>query len=157
MRKTVDQWFNEYSVSHRNAINKLIHFICVPGIYLVVLALFATLPQPDWLAGFPFFHWGTVVALFFMLFYLLLSPALAKGLGMFTLICLIAIAVYQHTVDFPLWIAAGIAFIIFWIMQFVGHHIEGKKPSFLKDLQFLLIGPAWIMGFIYRLLRIPYH
>jgi uncharacterized membrane protein YGL010W len=41
-------------------------------------------------------------------------------------------------------------FIIAWIGQFYGHNIEGKKPSFLKDIQFLLIGPMWLMSFIYK-------
>jgi uncharacterized membrane protein YGL010W len=47
-------------------------------------------------------------------------------------------------------------FIIAWIGQFYGHKVEGKKPSFLKDVQFLLIGPAWLLHFIYRKWNIPY-
>jgi uncharacterized membrane protein YGL010W len=46
---------------------------------------------------------------------------------------------------FPLWIICLAIFVLAWIGQFYGHHIEGKKPSFLKDLQFLLIGPAWVI------------
>ena len=41
-------------------------------------------------------------------------------------------------------------FVLAWIGQFIGHLIEGKRPSFFKDLQFLLIGPAWLMAFVYR-------
>ena len=47
-------------------------------------------------------------------------------------------------------------FVVAWIGQFIGHKIEGKKPSFFQDLQFLLIGPAWLMGFIFRKLHIKY-
>jgi uncharacterized membrane protein YGL010W len=47
-------------------------------------------------------------------------------------------------------------FAFSWIVQFLGHKIEGKKPSFLKDIQFLLIGPAWLMHFIYKKLNIKY-
>ena len=47
-------------------------------------------------------------------------------------------------------------FIVAWVGQFIGHKIEGKKPSFFEDLQFLLIGPAWLIGFIYRILNIKY-
>ena len=56
----------------------------------------------------------------------------------------------------PLWLISLIVFIVAWIFQFIGHNIEGKKPSFLKDIQFLLIGPAWLMHFIYKKLNIPY-
>ena len=59
--------------------------------------------------------------------------------------------------DIPLWLSSIVAFVILWIMQFVGHHIEGKKPSFFKDIQFLLIGPAWVIGFIYDRLGIDYR
>ena len=50
---------------------------------------------------------------------------------------------------FPLWIFSIGVFVIAWIGQFYGHKIEGKKPSFLKDLQFLLIGPAWVVENIF--------
>ena len=45
-------------------------------------------------------------------------------------------------------------FVIAWIGQFLGHKIEGKKPAFFKDLQFLLIGPLWLLSFIYNKLNI---
>jgi len=47
-------------------------------------------------------------------------------------------------------------FVVAWIGQFYGHKVEGKKPSFLKDIQFLLIGPAWLMHFIFKRIGIPY-
>ena len=47
-------------------------------------------------------------------------------------------------------------FVLAWIGQFIGHHYEGKRPSFFKDIQFLMIGPLWLLSFIYRKLRIPY-
>jgi uncharacterized membrane protein YGL010W len=47
-------------------------------------------------------------------------------------------------------------FILAWLGQFYGHYLEGKKPSFLKDIQFLLIGPAWLLSFIFKKLGIPY-
>jgi len=60
------------------------------------------------------------------------------------------------TIETPLWLVCLIVFVLAWVGQFYGHKVEGKKPSFLKDLQFLLIGPAWLLGFIYRKLGIPY-
>ena len=47
-------------------------------------------------------------------------------------------------------------FVIAWIGQFIGHKIEGAKPSFFEDLQYLLIGPAWLLHFIYRKIGISY-
>ncbi len=48
-----------------------------------------------------------------------------------------------ESLDISVWQFSIVLFVIMWVLQFVGHHIEGKKPSFLKDLQFLLVGPAW--------------
>jgi uncharacterized membrane protein YGL010W len=53
-----------------------------------------------------------------------------------------------------LWAVSLGIFVTAWVFQFWGHSVEGKKPSFLKDLQFLLIGPAWIMSFVYKKLGI---
>ena len=155
-RKTADQWFHEYGVSHQNPINKAIHWICVPLIYLVIFALLWEIPEPDWMAAIPLFNWAIVGLLVVMAFYFRLSPSLAKGLGIFSLLCLAFIAAYEYVWSTPLWLSAVIGFVILWILQFVGHHIEGKKPSFFKDIQFLLIGPAWLMGFIYRAFNIRY-
>ncbi len=155
-RKTADEGFEEYGESHRNPVNKLIHWVCVPLIYLVVFGLLWELPQPQWLADIPVLNWGILATLPVMLFYYRLSPALAKGLGLFTLACLLFLLAYESLWETPLWISCIVGFVILWIGQFVGHHIEGKKPSFFKDIQFLLIGPAWLMGFIYRTFNIRY-
>jgi uncharacterized membrane protein YGL010W len=54
-----------------------------------------------------------------------------------------------------LYLAIGV-FVVAWIAQFVGHHIEGKRPSFLTDLAYLLIGPAWIVAKLLRKAGISY-
>jgi len=53
------------------------------------------------------------------------------------------------------WIVAAVLFVAAWVGQFWGHKVEGKKPSFFKDVQFLLIGPAWLLSFIYKRVGIP--
>ena len=52
--------------------------------------------------------------------------------------------------DPTIWKLSLFIFVLSWIGQFIGHKIEGKKPSFFEDLQFLLIGPAWLLSFIYK-------
>ncbi len=47
-------------------------------------------------------------------------------------------------------------FIISWVFQFIGHAIEGKKPSFFQDIQYLLIGPLWVIAFLFRRFNITY-
>lgn len=128
-RKSLETWLAEYAVSHQNPINKKIHWLCVPTI-------FATIVGISW----SFSAWFTLVLMMLVaLFYLSLSPKLFVAMGIFMLICLAVVATMP--VGFKFWASV---FVIAWIGQFVGHKLEGKKPSFFEDLQFLLIGPAWV-------------
>lgn len=156
-KKTPDQWFAEYGESHQHPTNKLIHWVCVPLIYLVIIGLLWSIPKPAWMGSSLWLNWGTLASLVVFAFYLRLSWRLAIGLGIFMLLVLIVLAQYSTLgIPLPLWQSCLIGFIALWIGQFVGHAIEGKKPSFFQDIQFLLIGPAWLMGFIYQKLGIAY-
>ena len=157
MAKSADQWFSEYGSSHTNPINKLIHWVCVPLIYLVIIGLLWSIPTPNIMQQIPYLNWGTVAVLLSIIFYIRLSLSLSVGLSIFANTCCWIISTLDHLLTIPIWQISLIGFVILWIFQFIGHHVEGKKPSFFKDIQFLLIGPAWLMGFIYRKLHIPYH
>jgi uncharacterized membrane protein YGL010W len=98
---------------------------------------------------------ATIMMLFATIFYARLSPKLAMGLVLFYGLCLWG-ATQLSLLSIELWKTAVIIFVVAWIGQFIGHQIEGKKPSFLKDIQFLLIGPAWLMGFVYHRLGIKF-
>ena len=157
MAKSADQWFSEYGSSHTNPINKLIHWVCVPLIYLVIIGLLWSIPTPNIMQQIPYLNWGTVAVLLSIIFYIRLSLSLSVGLSLFAITCCWIIYTLDHLLTIPIWQISLIGFVILWIFQFIGHHVEGKKPSFFKDIQVLLIGPAWLMGFIYRKLHIPYH
>jgi uncharacterized membrane protein YGL010W len=142
----VNEWLEAYGVSHQNKTNKLIHWFCVPVITWTVIALLWSiqLGQSWWMnIGFIFI----IVAL---VFYVRLSITLAIGMALFTAACLGLIMAHTAMVEFALWKTALALFVIAWVVQFVGHKIEGKKPSFLEDVQFLLIGPVWLLSFIYK-------
>lgn len=154
--KTADQWFGEYGESHQNATNKLIHWICVPTIAACVIAFFWSLPVPVVMQGSAYLNWGTVLVAAAMLFYLRLSLPLAAGMLVFSLAVIIVIRTWELSTAIPVWQPALALFVLAWIGQFIGHAIEGRRPSFFKDLQFLLIGPVWLLGFIYRRVGIRY-
>ena len=151
--RTINSWLDEYGESHRNETNKLIHWICVPAIFFSVTGLL-------WCVKFPFFYQGhqlnlaMIVTALVILYYFLLSPALAIGMFLFTAFCLYMAHLIEISGIMPLWLFCLIVFAAAWVGQFYGHKIEGKKPSFLKDIQFLMIGPAWLMSFIYKKLGI---
>lgn len=157
--RSMQQWFDDYGVSHQNPTNKTIHWICVPLIFFSIIGLLAAIPS-DFLSNVfppsiaPFIHFGTVLILFGIFFFVRLSISISIGM----LLVSFAMIVGQYGVAqlnlAPLWLINLVIFVLAWIGQFIGHNIEGEKPSFFQDLQFLLIGPAWLLHFIYRKLGI---
>ena len=153
--RPIDRWFASYSGDHRNARNQLIHVVCVPAILWSVIALLWCIPSPGtWFrAGL----WAGLAMFAAWAFYYRASRKL--GLGMLVVFVLLGwLTRWLHdslgTTNL-LYLAVGV-FVVAWIGQFVGHRIEGKKPSFLTDLTYLLIGPAWVLAKLYRRLGWSY-
>jgi uncharacterized membrane protein YGL010W len=159
MRK-IDLLLNEYGESHQDVTNKAIHWVCVPLIFLSVVGLIASIPshavQSVLGPGNPYANWAGVVLVLVLLYYVTLSIPLSIGMALFGVLCLFVIQLIVRADIAPLWMVCLVIFFVAWVGQFYGHKVEGKKPSFLKDIQFLLIGPAWLMHFIYKRLGIPY-
>lgn len=159
MRK-IDELLSEYGESHQDKTNKVIHWICVPLIFFSVVGLIASLPshyvQRFLGEGNPYANWGAVVLILVLIYYVSLSIPLGVGMLLFAVLCLYLARMIMQSNVAPLWLVSLIVFVVAWIGQFYGHKVEGKKPSFFKDIQFLLIGPAWLLHFIYRRLGIPY-
>ena len=150
-KKTADQWFAEYGESHQHPANELIHWICVPAIFCSVLGFTWSLPVPAALFdAAPWFNWTLIAILAATAYYVRLSVPLSLGLMLFMAMGYSVLAATELFLPWPLYQPAAVVFALAWIGQFIGHRIEGKKPSFLKDITFLLIGPAWLMSLIYR-------
>ncbi|MDX1496688.1 MAG: Mpo1-like protein [Salinisphaeraceae bacterium] len=144
----LDALLLEYAGSHRNPVNQVIHWICIPLITFTVVA-FGWLIPSAWMSGWlpadiaPFFNFATLGGALALVYYWRLAPWLFAIMLAF-LVGSVALAWSIEQSGLPLgWIAAGI-FVVTWIAQFYGHHVEGAKPSFFKDVQFLLVGPAFI-------------
>lgn len=154
--RTVSDWLSEYSSSHENPTNKLLHWICVPPIVLAIMGLLWSVPVPAVFAHLsPWLNWATLAAVGATIYYLALSPALALGV-LIAFIMLLGLAQLLAQLPWPLWLTSLVIFVVGWIGQFIGHAVEGKRPSFFKDLQFLLIGPLWLLAAAYRRFSVPY-
>ncbi|MEO9069554.1 MAG: Mpo1-like protein [Ginsengibacter sp.] len=147
--KSINQWLNEYGESHKNHTNKTIHWICVPAIFFSIVGLLYSF-KVAWRIDGHHLNIAIFVILLITLYYLRLSISLGIGMLLFGILCLFLCHIIEKYVPLSLWLVSVIIFLIAWIGQFYGHSVEGKKPSFLKDIQFLLIGPMWLMSFIYK-------
>jgi uncharacterized membrane protein YGL010W len=158
--KKIDALLSEYGESHQNGLNKTIHWICVPLIFFSIIGLIWSIPAEVLKNLVPAFgayaNWATLLLILTLIYYLSLSAPLFLGM----IVVVTGFSMLANWVDSsvsaPLWMVSAVIFVLAWIGQFYGHKVEGKKPSFFKDLQFLLIGPAWLMHFIYKKLGIPY-
>ncbi|WP_034062419.1 Mpo1 family 2-hydroxy fatty acid dioxygenase [Lacinutrix jangbogonensis] len=161
MRK-IDSLLSEYGESHQTKLNKIIHYFCVPAIFFSLIGLLASIPTigffeyplPHWMA--PYIHYGTPLIIFGLIYYLRLSFTLFVGMLLFSALVLFGIHKIEVLNIAPLWVIMVAIFVIAWIVQFIGHNHEGKKPSFLKDIQFLMIGPAWTMSHLFDALKIKF-
>ncbi len=156
MTRKIDALLAEYGESHQNPTNKAVHWVCVPVIVWTVAALVWSLPVPEMFAAVPNLNWLTLVLVGAVVYYLVVSWRLAIGFILFVLACLWVIVWYERNFTLPIWQFALGVFVVAWIGQFWGHKVEGKKPSFFKDVQFLLIGPAWLLHFLYKRFGIAY-
>ncbi len=152
MRK-IDVLFNTYAESHQNPTNKFIHWICIPLIMFSAIGFLSLIPELSDI------NWAVIVLAYLVIHVMSMSFPLGIGFG---LIGFLMIYLSMHFQDYCVmysiepWKAILFIFIAAWIGQFIGHKIEGKKPSFFQDLHFLLIGPLWLLHFIYRKIGIKY-
>ena len=141
MRK-VDELFGRYDEFHRNPANKAIHWACVPLIVWSVLGML-------WSAS-PTAAFAAIGAM--LVFYVWLSPRLALGMAVIMALMVYPLALLGERAL----IVSIVIFVAAWIGQFIGHIIEGRKPAFFEDVRSLLVGPAWLLGFVYKRLGIAY-
>lgn len=154
-RRTIESWLSEYEESHINPTNKKIHWICVPLIFFSIFGLLRSIPVPEFMMEIsPYFNWAAILLVLTLIYYAFLSIPLFLGFIIWALMVFTGIEfIYDVIGEQGLLIFSIVVFVLAWIGQFVGHKIEGKKPSFLKDISFLLIGPAWILNSIMKVVK----
>ena len=146
--RTAKEYFDEYALSHQNKTNQTIHYICVPLIFFSIIGLLMSIPNVILenilnLSNPLLENWAVVIGLIISIFYIRLGFWYAMEMLFVILVCIVENFWLSNQVN--LLYTSIIIFVVAWIGQFYGHKIEGAKPSFLKDLEFLLIGPLWVI------------
>lgn len=138
--RRVDQLLAHYEESHRDPRNERIHFVAIPLIMLSLVGLLFALH--------PWVAYAFIAAS--MVYYARLS-----GVFLLTMLALsVAAIALVHAMGgllLPLCIAI---FVLAWIAQFIGHRMEGRKPSFFEDLQYLWVGPLFVLSKLFLKLGI---
>lgn len=138
--RRVDQLLAHYEESHRHPTNELIHYVAIPLImFSIVGLLYAAHP---WIA-YAFLGASLV-------YYVRLSVPFLVTMAVATAVMLVLVRALG---DLLLPVCIGI-FVVSWIFQFIGHKIEGKKPSFFEDLQYLWVGPLFVLSKLFLKLGI---
>ena len=138
--RDVNWYLEKYGESHTNSTNILIHKIFVPLIMFSVIGILWAIPTSDTLPWY--LNFGMLLVVAALAFYATMGIRI-----LLPMMIIVAPMIFGNYVlsSSPLFLQINIAiFVISWIFQFVGHKIEGKKPSFIEDLLFLLVGPVWV-------------
>jgi uncharacterized membrane protein YGL010W len=152
--RRLDWFLEKYGESHQNATNKLIHWVCVPLIMFSLLGIIYAIPFP--VEKSMYANWAAVLVGLSLIYYITLSLPMFFGFLVVGSAMVVGNYFLAQAVQGNLIYVSLAIFAIAWIGQFIGHKIEGKKPSFLEDIQFLLIGPAWLLHFIYKKIGVSY-
>ncbi len=153
--RSVNDWFGSYSADHQNPVNRQIHWICVPAILWAVIAFLWLIPVPASI-GRPGLWCGLVMVGALAFYWRLSRPLGAAMFAAFVLLALLTEFLFRRLGSNDLFWVAVAVFAVAWVGQFIGHLIEGRRPSFFTDLQYLLIGPAWLMGKLMRRVGLAY-
>jgi len=148
-------WLDEYAASHGNPVNKALHWVCVPLIVWSLIGLLWSLPAPG-RAQLAYANWASYAVAAAVLYYAMLSVPLALGALPVLAVMLFSVDALSQLGQVPVWGLSAAVFVLAWLGQFIGHALEGKRPSFFKDVQFLLIGPIWLLAAVYRRAGITY-
>jgi uncharacterized membrane protein YGL010W len=153
-KRDIDVLLDQYGESHQNSVNKMIHWICVPLILFSLLGLLWAVPFPhlNFLGKYNgFLNWASFLIAFSGYYYYRLSPVLSYMMILIVFamsLLVVQLEKWEIAGGPALWLVCAVIFTVAWVGQFIGHRIEGKKPSFLQDVKFLLIGPIWLLHFI---------
>ncbi len=152
--RPVDRFFDAYSADHRDATNQLLHVLCVPAIVWSLLALVYCIPLGE---GAPTGLLAAVLAVVAVAFWCWLSLPLGVGSGLAMAAAFWSVAALHAALGSGgLAVVGAVVFVVAWIGQFIGHHIEGRRPSFFTDLVYLMIGPVWVLAKAYRKTSLAY-
>jgi uncharacterized membrane protein YGL010W len=138
--RKVDQLLAHYAESHQDPRNERIHFVAIPLIMVSLLGLLFSIH--------PWAAYGFVLAS--MVYYARLSTF---WLVTMALLSCVGLALVHAMGGYVLPISIGL-FVAAWVAQFVGHRMEGRKPSFFEDLQYLWVGPMFVLSKLFLKLGI---
>jgi uncharacterized membrane protein YGL010W len=141
--RQIDHLLAVYNESHTHPTNELIHFVAVP---MIVFSLIGVL------------HWlhpnlALIAIAGSIVYYARLSTLFMIVMALSSALMLYVVGLMEPALLLP--VSIGV-FVVSWIFQFIGHKIEGKKPSFLEDLQYLLVGPLFVLSKLFLKLGIKW-
>ncbi len=151
-----DGWLQLYEDTHQDLTYPVIYWAAVPMVVLGTVGILWTLPIPDQFFEIsPLLNWGTAFLMATAVYYFIISVSLAIGMLPF-LLGIAGIQNWLTTSDFsPLRVSIGLL-VAGIIGLWLGHRNQGSLRPVIRDLQLMMIGPAWLLSVLYRRIGIPF-
>lgn len=151
-----EDWLEAYAVGHAHPTNQALHWICAPLLTMSFVGILSCLPVPSELARLsPVVDWGTLFLMAAIVYYFIMSTALALGMLPFVVL-IVAMLVWLDQADAPLLLLSASGLLVATIGQHLGHRIERGDASLIRDVHYIAVAPLWALAALYRKLGIPY-
>jgi hypothetical protein len=151
-----DDWLEQYGRGRIEADTDWLAWICVPLSVIGLTGLIWSLPVPESLSqSSDVLNWGTLFLMASVVYYFIVSINLAFGILPFIVADVAAVS-WLENFDIPLWSASGVLLTLAISAQFLGEHLRGLQVHIVRDLQYLMLAPLWLLAAVYRRLGIPY-
>ncbi|KDM93362.1 DUF962 domain-containing protein [Photobacterium galatheae] len=140
--KTLEEQLTTYARYHRSKRNIMTHFVGIP---LIVFAALCLLARTELSVGALALNGAHLAVVLCVIYYLRLSLSLGVIMAVILFVMTVA-ATPVAALSVSGWLGASLSlFFLGWVIQFVGHYFEGRKPAFVDDLAGLIIGPLFVL------------
>ena len=154
--RPADEWLQQYSRHHADGADQLLHRLMIPLLVTSVVGLLWAIPVPTtFREATPVLNWGTIFLMAAIVYYFILSISLAFG-ALPIIASVVWAVMWLDRLSYPLWMSSAALLITAWMGLRVSHRSPGLRPSLIGDLQYVMLGPVWLVSALYRRLGIPY-
>lgn len=152
---SADTWLEAYGRGPARLDAGILMWVCVPLSIFGLTGLLWSVPVPEIFSNAVVLNWGTVFLMATVVYYFIVSINLAFGALPFIVLD-VAVVSWLDSLASPLWPVSAAMLLSAAAAQLISERLRGRSISVLRDLQYIMLGPLWLLAAIYRRLGIPY-
>jgi hypothetical protein len=151
-----DRWLTDYGNSHRSIGHPAIYWLAVPLLATSTVGMLWSLPVPlEFLEISPLLNWGSVFLMAAVVYYFIISVALAIGMLPFVF-AISGLQMWLTHSEYGLAPVSAGLFVASTAGLYLGQHASGGIKAVFQDIQMMMIAPVWLLSRLYQRAGIPF-